>query len=62
MFHVLVADDEPRHRRGIADMIKTLRPDYRIFMAKDGEEALRVALDNRIDMILRIFACPIWTV
>lgn len=22
MYHVLVADDEPRHRRGIADMIK----------------------------------------
>lgn len=27
MYHVLVAEDEPRHRRGIADMIKTLRPD-----------------------------------
>ncbi|UMV45649.1 response regulator [Paenibacillus macerans] len=58
MFHVLVADDEPRHRRGIADMIKTLRPDYRIFMAKDGEEALRVALDNRIDMIFTDIRMP----
>ncbi|MFG1732975.1 response regulator [Paenibacillus sp. 843] len=58
MFNVLVADDEPRHRRGIADMIKTLRPDYRIFMAKDGEEALRIALDNRIDMIFTDIRMP----
>lgn len=58
MFHVLVADDEPRHRRGIADMIKTLRPDYRIFLAKDGAEALRIALDNRIDIIFTDIRMP----
>lgn len=58
MYHVLVADDEPRHRRGIADMIKTLRPDYRIFMAKDGGEALRIAEDNRIDIMFTDIRMP----
>ena len=58
MYHVLVADDEPRHRRGIADMIKMLRPDYRIFTVKDGLEALRIIEDNRIDIILTDIRMP----
>ncbi|MET3545669.1 two-component system response regulator YesN [Paenibacillus favisporus] len=58
MYRVLIADDEPRHRRGIADMIKSLRPDCRIFTAKDGEEALRIALDNRIDIIFTDIRMP----
>ncbi|GIO44910.1 response regulator transcription factor [Paenibacillus apis] len=58
MYHVLVADDEPRHRRGIAEMIKTYRPDYRLFMARDGGEALRIALDNRIDILFTDIRMP----
>ncbi|KWX88058.1 AraC family transcriptional regulator, partial [Paenibacillus riograndensis] len=58
MYNVLVADDEPRHRRGIADMIKQLRPEYRIFMVKDGLEALRIIEDNRIDIILTDIRMP----
>lgn len=58
MYHVLVADDEPRHRRGIADMIKTLRPNYRIFTVKDGLEALQIVEDNRIDIILTDIRMP----
>ncbi|WP_456290428.1 response regulator [Paenibacillus sp. AK002] len=58
MYHVLIVDDEPRHRRGIAEMIKTLRPDYRLFMAKDGAEALRIATDTRIDIIFTDIRMP----
>ncbi|MBT2288473.1 response regulator [Paenibacillus albidus] len=58
MYNVLVADDEPRHRRGIADMIKKLRPEYRIFIVKDGLEALSIIEDNRIDIILTDIRMP----
>lgn len=58
MYNVLVADDEPRHRRGIADMIRELRPEYRIFMVKDGLEALNIIEDNRIDIILTDIRMP----
>lgn len=58
MYHVLVADDEPRHRRGIGEMIKTYRPDYRLFMAKDGTEALRIATDTRIDIMFTDIRMP----
>lgn len=58
MYHLLVADDEPRHRRGIADMIRTLRPDYQVFLAKDGEEALQIVDANRIDIILTDIRMP----
>ncbi|RCX23656.1 AraC family two component transcriptional regulator [Fontibacillus phaseoli] len=58
MYHVLVADDEPRHRRGIAEMIKMFRPDYRLFMAKDGVEALRIATDTRIDIMFTDIHMP----
>lgn len=58
MYHVLIVDDEPRHRRGIAEMIKTLRPDYRLFMAKDGAEALRIAIANRIDITFTDIRMP----
>ncbi|OMF30802.1 DNA-binding response regulator [Paenibacillus sp. FSL H8-0548] len=58
MYNVLVADDEPLHRRGITDMIKTLRPDYRVFVAKDGEEALRIIDANRIDILLTDIRMP----
>lgn len=58
MHHVLVADDEPRHRRGIADMVKMLRPDYRVFMAKDGEEAFKIIESNHIDILLTDIRMP----
>ncbi|WP_313999606.1 response regulator [uncultured Paenibacillus sp.] len=58
MYHVLVADDEPRHRRGIADMIRMLRPDYLVFTAKDGDDALRIIEKNRIDILLTDIRMP----
>lgn len=58
MYQVLVVDDEPRHRRGVADMIKVLRPHYRVFLAKDGEEALQIVEANRIDIILTDIRMP----
>jgi Response regulator containing CheY-like receiver domain and AraC-type DNA-binding domain len=58
MYGVLVVDDEPHHRRGIADMLRSLRPDYRIFTAKDGDEALRMASGNRVEIMITDIRMP----
>jgi len=44
--------------RGIADMIKSLQPHYPIFTARDGEEALHIVLDNRMDIIFTDIRMP----
>lgn len=48
MLKVLIVDDEPIHRRGLTNMIKTLRPDYLISDAKNGVEALEYLDQNQI--------------
>jgi two-component system response regulator YesN len=58
MYSILVADDEPRHRKGIADMVRKLRADYTIFEAKDGEEALQLIMINEIDMVITDIKMP----
>ncbi|MZQ85358.1 response regulator [Paenibacillus sp. 5J-6] len=58
MYGLLVVDDEPHHRRGIADMLRGLRQEYRIFTAKDGEEALSIVLDNPVDIIITDIRMP----
>ncbi|QYR19498.1 response regulator [Paenibacillus sp. sptzw28] len=58
MFSVLVVDDEPRHRRGLTLLIKELRPEYRIYDAKDGAEAIRCIDSNLIDIIITDIQMP----
>jgi two-component system response regulator YesN len=37
---ILVVDYEPRHRRGMVNMIHTLRPEDQVLVANDGVGAL----------------------
>jgi len=51
-YHLLVIDDEPLHRRGLASLVRELRPAYRVFSARDGLEGLEMVNRNRIDIVL----------
>ncbi len=54
---VLVVDDETRQRRGLAAMIRDLRPEYEVWEAKNGKDALTISLSQPIQIVLQIFKC-----
>lgn len=56
---VVIVDDEPRHRKGLASLIGKLRPDYEINQFTNGSEALEFALENLIDIIITDIRMPI---
>lgn len=58
MYRILVADDEPRHRRGLAEMIKRLRPAYEVLEAKDGLEAVEVVRMHPVDITITDIKMP----
>lgn len=45
-------DDEPRHRKGLANLITKLRPNYDIDQFKNGNEALEFVKDNNVEIII----------
>jgi two-component system response regulator YesN len=55
----MVADDEPRHRRGISEMIKRLRPSYEVLEVKNGEEAIEVVRTHTIDIVITDIKMPL---
>lgn len=59
MYTVMVADDEPRHRRGLAEMIKRLRPSYEVLEVKNGEEAIEVVRTHAIDIVITDIKMPL---
>ena len=59
MFKVIIVDDEPRHRKGLANLIAKLRPDYEINQYKNGNEALEFVLENPVDIINTDIRMPI---
>lgn len=58
MLNILVVDDEPKHRRGLSRMLKALKPDYNIFDARDGEEALQSMDTHPVDLIFTDIQMP----
>lgn len=58
MYTLLIVDDEPRHRDGLANLIGKLRPDYQVFKAKNGNEALGIMADTRIDIVFSDIRMP----
>lgn len=56
---VLIVDDEPRQRRGLAAMLRSLRPDYRVGEAKNGKEALEYAKGRQLDIVFTDIQMPI---
>ncbi|OXL83756.1 hypothetical protein BCV73_12140 [Paenibacillus sp. SSG-1] len=59
MLNVLVVDDEPKHRQGLSRMLKNLRPEYHIFNARDGAEALERMELHPIDLVFTDIQMPI---
>lgn len=55
---VLVVDDEPRHRRGMAKMIHALRPEDQILVANDGVGALESVRSENPDVVLTDIRMP----
>ncbi|MFC4811672.1 response regulator, partial [Paenibacillus sp. GCM10023250] len=56
--NILIVDDEPRHLRGMAAMLRAMRPDASIATAKDGEAALAAVRDARPDVVLTDIQMP----
>jgi two-component system, response regulator YesN len=58
MYSVLVADDEPRHLRGLVEMIKRLRPAYSVTETADGELATEIVRGRPIDLAITDIRMP----
>lgn len=59
MIKVLIADDEPRIRRGIKNIINWEEEGFEIIgEAEDGEEALCIAKENKPDILLLDICMP----
>ena len=56
---VVIVDDEPRHRKGLANLINKLRRDYQIDQFKNGDDALEFVKDNKVEMIITDVEMPI---
>jgi two-component system response regulator YesN len=53
MWKVLIADDEPKIRRGLRDTIERIRPDMQVVAeAEDGERAFALAQETRPDILM----------
>jgi two-component system response regulator YesN len=56
---ILVVDDEPKQRRGLAAMVRTLRPAYKVHEAKNGKEALELAQNRVLDIVFTDIQMPL---
>nr|WP_229521475.1 response regulator [Paenibacillus monticola] len=54
----MVADDEPRHLRGMKNLISQLRPDVQVLIAKDGSGALELVRLEQPDVVLTDIRMP----
>ncbi|MEN6316278.1 MAG: response regulator [Clostridiaceae bacterium] len=59
MYKLIIADDEPVHRSGLANMIRMLRDNYEVMEACNGEEALLLMKDNQVDIIITDIQMPV---
>ncbi|MDL1163772.1 response regulator [Yersinia pestis] len=59
MLNILVVDDEPKHRKGMSRMLKALKPEYNIFHARDGAEALHSMELQRMDLVFTDIQMPV---
>ncbi|OWR29568.1 hypothetical protein CDO73_15405 [Saccharibacillus sp. O23] len=55
---ILIVDDEPRHRRGMMNLILSFRPGDRLNAAGDGEAALALIREERPDLVLTDIRMP----
>ncbi|WP_020620468.1 response regulator [Paenibacillus daejeonensis] len=55
---ILIVDDEPRHRRGMKNLIGSLRPADQVIDAGDGQAALALIRDAQPDVVLTDIRMP----
>jgi two-component system, response regulator YesN len=56
---LLVADDDDYTREGLADGIDWAKYGItQVYQARDGEEALRIAMSNKLDIVLTDIRMP----
>ena len=58
MKRLLIADDEPRQRRGLAKLVRSLRPDLIVLEASNGLEAMKLAREEHPDAVLTDIRMP----
>ncbi len=58
MLRVLVVDDEPRQRKILSSIIRDFHPDYEMYEARNGEEALDICEDKKMDLIFSDIRMP----
>ncbi len=58
MLQILIVDDEPRQRRGLAALVRRLRPDWVVLEAANGQEALDTAQQEALDAVLSDIRMP----
>ncbi len=56
--NILIVDDEPRHRRGMMNLILSFRPNDTLTAAADGEAALESIRQHRPDLVLTDIRMP----
>lgn len=59
MWRLMVVDDEPRQRRGLARMVRALRPDWEVIEAGNGQDGLELARRERPHAVLTDIRMPI---
>ncbi|WP_276357309.1 response regulator transcription factor [Cohnella caldifontis] len=58
MLRVLVVDDEPRQRKILSSIIHEFRAEYEMFEAKNGEEALGICTERKMDIVFSDIRMP----
>lgn len=56
--NILIVDDEPRHRRGMMNLILSLRPNHILSAVGDGEAALERIREDWPDLVLTDIRMP----
>ncbi|MFS0725585.1 response regulator transcription factor [Paenibacillus sp. 1P07SE] len=58
MLQVLVVDDELRQRRILSNLIREYHSEYEVFEAQNGEEALSLCLERKMDIVFSDIRMP----
>lgn len=58
MLRVLVVDDEPRQRKILSSIIQEFHPEYEMFEARNGEEALGICTERKMDIVFSDIRMP----
>jgi len=56
--NILVVDDEPRHLRNLAIMIRGLRPSYNVLEATNGRSAIEIIEKHPVELVITDIKMP----